>query len=140
VDGVAREVGLARFERPLEGGLEQRVRGLRVAARAEHPASLELQADGRYGVRSSERLGLVQQLFARVEVAAKALDARKLREHLGTPGIGFLFLELLPEPPLALLDVAEIPQGTHPIGHGRTVLRGVGRASATSKPQVGPLP
>jgi hypothetical protein len=61
-DGVDErcEVVLTGLLRERERRLEQRVRGLEVAARPVHAAALEVQPDVRGRVRARERLGLVQ--------------------------------------------------------------------------------
>src|SRR5207244_7839842 len=107
---VTGEVALAGFDRAGERPLEQRERSLRVAAGAVHPATLELETDVRDRVVAGERLRLVENLRAILEVPAQPFDACELRQDLGAACIGRLLIELLPKPILARVEVIEVPQ------------------------------
>src|SRR5262249_29552495 len=104
VCGVAGEVPLVRLGRTRERVLEERKRGLRVTARPEHAAALELETDVRRRVAPSERLGLVEELRAALEVGAQRFDPRELRQHLRTTRVGRLLVELRAQPLLARVE------------------------------------
>ena len=84
---ISSEVVLARFGRPSESCFEQRQGSRRIAARAQLPAALEVDADPGGRARAGEPPCLLQQLLARVEVAPQSFDSRELSQHLGPAGV-----------------------------------------------------
>jgi hypothetical protein len=87
VSSISGEVVLARITRTREGCFEQRQSAFGIAAGAQLPATLEVDAHLRDGARSGLRFRLLEQAIASVEVVPQTLDSCELCEHLGAPGI-----------------------------------------------------
>ena len=108
---------LAGLERGGKRRLEER-QGLRtVTARAEEPASLEIDPGADDGGRAVERLGLAEQPLAFVEAVAKPFEARELSEHLGASGRRPLPRQLRTEALLTELEIAEVPERAEAVAH-----------------------
>ena len=92
-----------------EGGLEERTRRLRIAARAAQAAALEIDRVRDRGL-SPPRLVASSRSVARLEVAAEPAHARELRHDLCAAGVGLLRVELRPETPLRGVEIVEVPE------------------------------
>src|SRR2546422_11518611 len=96
--------------RPRKRCFEQRQRAFRIAAGAQHPTTLEIDAHLRDGARFGELLCLLQQPIAGVEVITQTLDSCELGEYLGAPRVFSLVLQLRPESLLRSVQIVEIPE------------------------------
>ena len=128
--GHVRRVGgdeaLAGRDRLVEGRFEERQRGGRIAAGPEHAAPLELEPRPRHR-RPGKRRGVVEECIRLGEPVAQPRDASELRQHLGAAVVVGLGVELLTEPLLRGVEVAEVPQRPEPIVHERTLRPGARR-------------
>ena len=116
---VSGEVALARLDRARERVLEERERSFAVAGRAVHAAAFELEANVRHSVVPGERLRLIEQPRAPLEVPAQPLHSRQLSQNLRAAGGDRLLCELLAEAPLARVEIVEIPERAEPVGQSR---------------------
>ena len=112
---VTRKPILAGSGSSLERRHEERVRGGRVAARPQHPATLEREAYVDDRPSGADSFRLVEEVAAAVELAAQPLDACELRQHLRPSSVVGLTVELLREPPLGEIEVVEVPERPEPI-------------------------
>ena len=60
---------------------------------------------------------LLEQPLSGLEVAAQALDAGELGQHLGTCSAVRLGREQLAEPALGRVEIVEVPERPQSIGH-----------------------
>src|SRR5205807_1753562 len=100
-----------------ERRLEQRLRVRGFTARTEPAASFELDANPRDLARAGEPFRLGQEPLAAVEVTAKPLHSRELREQLGAARVVGLPIELVTEALLGSVEVVEIPAAPQAVRH-----------------------
>ncbi len=98
-------------------GLEERQRGLRIAARPQDAASLEVDADAGARARGRERFGFADELLGFVEVVAQTFDPSELRQQLRAHALVLLGSETFPEAVCAHLEVAEVPERSQVVAH-----------------------
>jgi hypothetical protein len=119
VRGVGGQRELVSLERGGEGRFEERTRGVRVAARAQHPPTLEGNPRPGGGARSGELLRLVDEAAAVLEASAEPFDPRELRQDLRPRRPGLLPREKLPETLLRRVEVVEVPERAEAVCHRR---------------------
>ena len=99
----------------LERDHEERVRGGRVAARPQHPATFEGDAYIDERLPGADASRSVEQVAAPCERAAQPFDARQLRQRLRPTRVVGLPVELLRQPALAQVEIVEVPESPQPI-------------------------
>ncbi len=116
--GVRGHEVLLGGERSRVRPLEERARGVTVAARAPDSPPLECET-GLRDIALRERLGFVGQRSRAVERAAKPLDPCELREHLGAPVGRLLRVELRAESLFRRVEIVEVPERSEAVVHER---------------------
>ncbi len=121
--GVGGDERLAQAPGVLDRRLEERQRGLRIAARAQDPPSLEVDANEGTRARARQRFGVPDELLGLVEVAAQPVDPGELRQHLRAPAVVLLGVEELTKAAFARVEIVEVPQRPEVVAHD-DLLRG----------------
>ena len=133
VRSIHRDKGLAGIQRGRERGVEQRARGLRIAARPAGAPPLEGEPRPSDGVVTRERHRFVQQPIGGIEGASQRCDPRELAQDLGAAGIGGLVVQLRSHARLGDTEIVEVPQRTQSVGGQATSLPSERRAPDSTR-------
>ena len=71
----------------------------------------------RDGTRPGNSVCLLQQSIAGIEFVAQTGDSRELGEHLGTPRVVRLVIQLYTQSLLGCVQIVEVPQGAQTVRH-----------------------